>query len=104
MPIIVWSPANSDNCLSTFNSLDDFRKQVPGFEANGQQMDRTLRAVFKAPELSRYELLQPIPSAPGAQVTPAAVSKLLGWSEEEARTAGAYPAQRIGTKAIALKK
>ena len=104
VPLIVWSPANSDNCLSTFDSLDDFRKQVPNFEANGQQMDRTLRTVFKAPELSRYELLQPIPSAPGAQVTPASVSKLLGWSEEETRTVGAYPAQRTGTKAIALKK
>jgi len=103
-PLIVWTPANSDNCLATFNSLDDFRKQVAGFEADGQQFDRTQRAVFKSPELSRYELLQPIPPAPGAQAMPESVSKLLGWNEEEVRTVGAYPAQRTAAKSIALKK
>jgi parallel beta-helix repeat protein len=90
-PLIQMSPASTDTCIAGLNSLDDFRKLVPAFETKGQQLNRTPRSVFKSPELSRYELLQPMPA--GA-VTPVDVRKVLGWSEEQARTAGAYPVQR----------
>jgi hypothetical protein len=85
------SPAATDTCTTPLNSLDDFRKLVTAVEVNGQQLNRTPRSVFKAPEISRFELLQPIPA--GATV-PADVRKLLGWSEEQATTAGAYPVKR----------
>ena len=92
-PLIQMSPFVSESCVSMFTSLEEFRKAVPAFEANGQQLDRTPRSIFKAPDLGRYELLQPIPRT-GGEALPADVQKLLGWSEDEARAAGAYPARR----------
>jgi hypothetical protein len=91
LPLIQMSPAATDSCVSSLASLDEFRKLVPAFEANGRQLDQTPRSVFKAPDLDRYELLQMIP---GGETIPADVRKLLGWSEEQARTAGAYPVRR----------
>jgi hypothetical protein len=93
-PLIAWSPAATDNCVSSLGSLDEFRKLVPAFEANGRQLDRTPRSIFKAPDLGRYELLQPLPQTPAGQMLPADVRQLLGWSEEEARSPGAYPFRR----------
>ena len=93
-PLIVWSPATSDTCVSTLGSLDEFRKLAPAFEAGGQQLDRTPRSIFKGPDLGRYELLQALPATPGAEMLPADVRKLLGWSEEDARSPGAYPFRR----------
>jgi parallel beta-helix repeat protein len=93
-PLIAWSPAATDNCVSSLGSLDEFRKLVPAFEANGRQLDRTPRSIFKAPDLGRYELLQPLPQTPAGTILPADVRQLLGWSEEEARSPGAYPFRR----------
>lgn len=87
-PLITWSPVASDSCSASAKSLDEFRKVAPGFEANSHQLDRTPRSIVKSPELGRYDLLQPVPAG---ETLPADVRKLLGWSEEEARTAGAYP-------------
>jgi hypothetical protein len=80
--------------IACLGSLDEFRKLVPAFEANGRQLDRTPRSIFKAPDLGRYELLQPLPQTPAGQMLPADVRQLLGWSEEEARSPGAYPFRR----------
>jgi parallel beta-helix repeat protein len=93
-PLIVWSPVAADNCVSRLGSLDEFRKLVPAFEANGRQLDQTPRSIFKAPDLARYDLLQPLPQTPEVQMLPADVRQLLGWSEEEARSPGAYPFRR----------
>jgi parallel beta-helix repeat protein len=93
-PLIVWSPAPTDNCISRLGSLDEFRKLVPAFEPHGRQLDQTPRSIFKAPDLGRYELLQPLPQTPAAEMLPADVRQLLGWSEEEARSPGAYPFRR----------
>jgi hypothetical protein len=90
-PLIQMSPAATDSCITTLASLDDFRKLEPAFETNGRQLDRTPRSVFKSPDLGRYELLQTLPGTPAGETIPAEVRKLLGWSEVEARSPGAYP-------------
>ena len=90
-PLILWSPAATESCVATLGSLDEFRKLAPAFEADGRQLDRTPRAVFKGPDLGRYELLEPLPGTAERETLPADVRKLLGWSEEEARSPGAYP-------------
>jgi len=90
-PLMLMSPATTDSCVAKLDSLADFHKLVPAFEANGRQLDRTPRSIFKGPDVGRYELLQPVPA--GAS-TPAEVRKLLGWSEEQAHSAGAYPYQK----------
>ena len=88
VPLVEMSPASTDNCLAQLGSLDEFRKLVPAFEANGRQLDRTPRSVFKGPDVGRYELLHAIP---GSATLPADVRKLLGWSEGDAGSPGAYP-------------
>jgi hypothetical protein len=90
-PLIVWSPAPTDNCVSRLPSLDEFRKLAPPFEATGRQLDRTPRSIFKGPDLGRYELLHPLPGTPGGELLPADVRNLLGWTDEDARSPGAYP-------------
>jgi hypothetical protein len=89
-PLVVWSPTTGPGCSATLNSLEEFRKLAPQFEANGRQLDRTPRTIFKGPDVDRYELREALPEAPDA-IMPADVRKLLGWSEQGARTAGAYP-------------
>ena len=91
LPLIVWSPAANEACVEKFASLEEFRRQVPGFEGGSRELDRTPASVFKGPDLGRYELLEPIA---GGEAIPDDVRKLLGWSEEEARTVGAYPRGR----------
>jgi hypothetical protein len=90
-PLIQWSPIATDNCITKLGSLDDFRKLMPAFEAAGRQLDETPRSIFKSPDLGRYELQHALP---GGAKLPADVLKLLGWSDADARTQGAYPSQR----------
>jgi hypothetical protein len=89
-PLITWSPAATDTCLTPIDSLEAFRKAAPAFEANGRQIEATPPAIFKSPDLGHYQLLRPLPRAAPVKV-PAEVLKLLGWSEQDARTPGAYP-------------
>jgi hypothetical protein len=93
-PLILWSPAANDSCSARLGSLDEFRKLAPAFEAGGRQIDGTPRSVFQGADLGRYELLQALPGTPGGEMLPADVRKLLGWSEEDARSPGAYPFRR----------
>ena len=91
LPLVQMSPAATDNCVAALGSLDEFRKLVPTFESSGRQLDRTLRSVFKSPDVSRYELLQAIP---GGAPLPVDIQKLLGWNQEDTRSPGAYPFRR----------
>jgi hypothetical protein len=91
-PLFEWSPTATESCTARVVSLDEFRKLAPAFEADGRQLDRTPRTIFQGPDLGRYELREPLPVT--AETLPADVRKLLGWSEEEGRTAGAFPWRR----------
>jgi hypothetical protein len=89
-PLMTWSPAQTDTCVTPIESVEAFRKLMPGFETNGRQIEATPRGIFKSPELGHYQLLKPLPQASPVKV-PADVLKVLGWGEQEARTPGAYP-------------
>ncbi len=91
VPLIEMSPASTDTCITNLGSLGEFRKLMPAWETNGKQLDRTPRSVLKGPDVGRYELLQPLPAA---IPSPAEVRKLLGWTDDEGRTVGAYPVRR----------
>jgi parallel beta-helix repeat protein len=93
-PLVTWSPVEGANCLVRAASLDEFRKFAPAFEARGRQLDRRPRSIFKGPDAGRYDLLEALPAAAGGRPMPAEVRRLLGWSEQEARTPGAYPFRR----------
>ena len=90
-PLIVYAPAEGENCTSRLASLDDFRKLRPAFEKNGVQIDRSPRSVLKGPDLGHFELQSALPNAPAIDLLPPEVRSLLGWSEVQAKTPGAYP-------------
>ncbi len=90
-PLIVYAPSDGENCTSRLASLDDFRKLQPAFEKNGVQIDRSPRSVLKGPDLGHFELRRALPNLPGRNFLPPEVRSLLGWSEAEAMTPGAYP-------------
>ena len=91
--LITWSPSAGEGCISRVGSLDEFHMLSPSFEADGRMIDATLRTIFKGPDVGRYELREPLPQVDGPGL-PADIRKLLGWSEEEARTVGAYPVRQ----------
>lgn len=93
-PLATWGPVAAEGCRATATSLEEFRKLATGFETGGRQLDRTPRSVFRGFDLDRYELLEPLAPTPQGGVMPTEVRRLLGWSEEEARTTGAYPYRR----------
>jgi len=91
VPLMAWAPVAAPVCGGTLRSLAYFRKLAPKYEAHAQQIDGTPQTVFKDTAAGDYELLKPLPAAAGM---PAEVRKLLGWSEEQAQTVGAYPLER----------
>jgi len=91
--LITWSPSTAEGCVARAASIEEFRKVAPTFETGGQVLDATIRSIFKGPDMGRYELRQPLQGV-SPQAMPADIRKLLGWSEEDARTAGAFPFRR----------
>ena len=88
-PLVVWGPVANESCSSELASLDDLKKA--GFEAHGTALTGYAGAVFKSPELSRYELARPLPGVSAAVPLPAPVRQMLGWGEGETLAPGAYP-------------
>jgi parallel beta-helix repeat protein len=93
-PLVVWSPAATDSCLATHDSLESFRKAVPAFETRARYVDAPPGSVLKGPELQNYELLRALPGAAPAVTLPAEVRRLLGLSEKGALSPGAWPLSR----------
>ena len=93
-PLLVWSPVAGESCQVELASLEDLQKLQPGFEAHGRYLSDSVGALFRSPELRRYELARPLPGPAPADDLPADVRRLLGWPEQEPRTPGAYPSRR----------
>ena len=79
-PLVSWAPVPDAACQTTFASLDAFRKAVPGVEAKGRALAGYEDAVFRSPELRRFELAR-VPQGVQPLPVPAEVRKLLGWVE-----------------------
>lgn len=89
--LFVWSPASGETCQVQLATLEEFRKAAPSFEGGGRYVDRQPLSIFRSPDLERYDLRGPLPVDARPVPLPAEVRKLLGWSEAQARTIGAYP-------------
>jgi hypothetical protein len=95
-PLLVWSPAPGESCQAELASLEELRRLQPGLEARGRYVSDDAGALFRSPELRRYELARLPPGlAPAVDDLPADVRRLLGWPEEP-RTPGAYPFRPAG--------
>jgi len=89
--LIVWSPAEGDNCTTELKSLDELRQLHPEFEAHSQYLNNYYGSVFKGPELGNYESIRAFPELTAGDSLPAEVRQLLDWSKQDARAPGAYP-------------
>ncbi|WP_082532921.1 right-handed parallel beta-helix repeat-containing protein [Pelomonas sp. Root1237] len=90
-PLISWAPLPEAACQAHFASLDALRQAVPGAEARGRALPAYAGAVFRSPELRRFELAR-VPDGVQPLPIPAEVRKLLGW--EASHQPGALPAAR----------
>ncbi|KQV46262.1 hypothetical protein ASC95_27050 [Pelomonas sp. Root1217] len=88
-PLISWAPLPGAACQTTFASLDALRQAVPGVEANGKALFPYEGAVFRSPELRRFELAR-VPEGVQPVPVPGEIRKLLGW--EATHLPGALPA------------
>ncbi len=90
-PLIVWSPAAGPDCTVELNTPADLHQLQAEFAGHSRCVDGWEGSVFQSPELERYRLARPIADYVPAKTPPADVLKLLGWSEQDAATPGAYP-------------
>jgi parallel beta-helix repeat protein len=90
-PLILWSPAENENCQVGFDSLESLRKLYPEFEANSRFYADYGGSLFKGAELGNYQLLTDFPGAKLGMKLPEEVGTLLDRSKIEARYVGAYP-------------
>ncbi|MBV8035730.1 right-handed parallel beta-helix repeat-containing protein [Roseateles sp.] len=78
-PLVGWAPVPGTPCQTQFASLDEFRQAVPGVEIRGRALASDGGAVFRSPELRRFELAR-VPEGVLPLPVPADLRKLLGWS------------------------
>ena len=93
-PLVAWSPVAGEKCLVELASLDELRKLQPTVERRGVYLAGPGTALFRSPELRRFDLAQPLAAAPTLTDLPAEVRRLLGWPERAPLTPGAYQARR----------
>ena len=90
-PLLVWAPAPGEPCQVELASLDDLRKLQPTYEGRGRSFTDYIGALFKSPELRRFDLARLLPGVPPVTSLPAEVRRLLGWREGDTPVPGAYP-------------
>jgi parallel beta-helix repeat protein len=93
-PLIIYAPSTEEKCSTSFATLADFHRFIPEFEKNGVQIDQTPRSILQGPDLGHYEVRSLPNNLPPADVIPVDVRSLLGWSESESGTRGAFPTRQ----------
>jgi hypothetical protein len=91
--LLFWSPLEADGGMPEFKTLAQFQRLHPQFEARSKVVTSSLEALFKSPELSRYELTQDTSLPESAAPLPDEVRQLLGWQRQEVIQPGAYPSR-----------
>jgi hypothetical protein len=90
-PLLIWSPVPGDSGILEFKTLAELRKLHPQFEAHSKVVTSSLGALFKSPDLKRYELIQDISLPASVTPLPDEVRHLLGRPKQDPRLPGAYP-------------
>jgi hypothetical protein len=87
--LIVWSPADGENCTAYLPSPEALHQLSDKFEANSRIIAATPAAVLRSPELRNYRLVSAL-NVP-AETLPARIRELVRWPDDGAAVAGAYP-------------
>ncbi len=93
-PLLVWSPVAGETCQVEVGSLEELRRLQPGLEARGLSFTEYAGALFRSPELRRYELARLLPGLSAVDDLPPDVRRLLGWPAKDPLAPGAFPARR----------
>lgn len=91
MPLLVWSPVQGGGGTAECKTLAEFQKLCPPFEAHSKVITSSLGALFKNPDLKRYELIQDLSLPASAAAMPDEVRHLLGRPKQDTFLPGAYP-------------
>ncbi|MDX2186462.1 MAG: right-handed parallel beta-helix repeat-containing protein [Opitutaceae bacterium] len=91
--LINFMPVPSLEKGSQFADLDALRAVFPQFEKGGRFFPQHHVSPFSSWERRLFSLASPLPAVPAADTLPAKVRDLLGWSEADATTPGAYPSR-----------
>ncbi len=89
MPLILWSPADNEQCITALNSPEDLNTLLPGFEAKSLLF--TDQNVFMSPELDNYRTLPGFAGHAAATLPPAEIQSLLKMKKRDQAYVGAYP-------------
>jgi hypothetical protein len=61
--LVLWSPAQSSDCKSSFDTLEGLQKLRPEFESHSKYYPNYAGAVFQSSDLSRLKVVSTFPSA-----------------------------------------
>ena len=89
--LIHWSPVEGEVCTRQYASVEAFRKEQPEWETNSRNWLNYPGQIFVSQDLNRFELLPDFPGARVAGDLPQDILELLGWTQQRARTPGAFP-------------
>jgi parallel beta-helix repeat protein len=89
-PLILWSPADDNDCQAEFATPEELHKLHPQFAANSKYFVEYSGPLFKNAGTGDYRLLEAFEGSKAATQLPSEISKLLGLKTDE-RFTGAYP-------------
>jgi parallel beta-helix repeat protein len=89
LPVILWSPADNENCIVGLESPAELNKLYPQFAAKSElYMDVS---VFKSPDLNNYKVLPAFPGVSAASPVPTDIKTLLNRPKKDMPYVGAFP-------------
>lgn len=91
MPLILWSPAQNEQCITAMDSPAELSKVLPGFGKNGVLL--TGQTVFLSPELDNYQTMPGFAGHAAAALPPAEIQSLLKMQKRSPAYVGAYPSR-----------
>jgi parallel beta-helix repeat protein len=89
LPMILWSPAKNDTCITGLNSPADLHKLHPEFSTHCKLY--TDYSIFRSNELGNYQLLPEFPGAKAGSPLPDEIRVLLKSPVQDVPYIGAYP-------------
>jgi parallel beta-helix repeat protein len=94
IPLILWSPADNDDCQLPLESPEALQKMYPEFSVKDRYFANYNGPLFKSVELGNYKLLKAFPGSTTASPLPSEIRELLGLTKQDTPFIGAYPPLR----------
>ena len=90
-PLIRWSPAQNENCVQSFESLENFRNVYPDFSSNSSYEYNYSGPLFKGKQLGNYQPFSTFKAVENGIKLNANIKKLLNEKSSKKNYIGAYP-------------